>query len=255
MLLYPHLPPTIARKLAEELSSRSIDSLRALSATSHSAAAFAPTGGNRVSISYLREIDRCIRESADIYGYPSPVDDSRLRRFDASSGRILHEMMNISPSEASNPGVWAFIACVLWPDIVRWRFPGNIDGTSRERFIGGRRNTFGRVWWRAYLLREPTADHPYELLDLLGEDELVQITERPSLAGSPSLAKTVCRTFLDVTSGLSDTAQSRAILRDAMKRLRRLLPMVSFDALDVQTLKSLVDEVFRTSIKTLSESR
>ncbi len=204
MLLYPHLPPTVARRLAEELSSRSIDSLLALSAVSHPAAAFAPTGGNRVSASYLREIDRYIRESADSCGYPASVDDSRLRGFDASSGRILHEMMGISPSGASNPGVWAFMACVLWPDIVRWRFPGNTDGTSRERFIGGRRNTFGRVWWRAYILRQPGSDHPYELLDLLGEDELVQITERPSLAGSPSLAKMVCRTFLDVTGGPFD---------------------------------------------------
>jgi hypothetical protein len=251
MLLYPHLPLTVARRLVEELSSRSIDSLLALSAFSHPAAAFAPTGGNRVSASYLREIDRCIRESADSCGYPSSVDDSRLRGFDASSGRILHEVMDISPSGASNPGVWAFMACVLWPDIVRWRFSGTTDGTSRERFIGGRRNTFGRVWWRAYILRQPASDHPYELLDLLGEDELVQITERPSLAGSPSLAKMVCRTFLDVTSGPSDTPRSRVLLRDAMKRLRRLLPMVSFDALDDQALKSLIEEVFRTSIKSL----
>jgi hypothetical protein len=163
----------------------------------------------------------------------------------------MHEMMDISPSEASNPGVWAFMACVMWPDIVRWRFPGNSDGTSRERFIGGRRNTFGRVWWRAYILRQPASERPYELLDLLGEDELVQITERPSLAGNPLLAKMVCRTFLDATSEPSDTPQSRALLRDAMKRLRRLLPMVSFDALDDQTLKSLIDEVFRASIKSL----
>jgi Family of unknown function (DUF6339) len=251
MLLYPHLSPTIARRLAEELSARSIDSLHALSAISHPAAAYAPTGGNRVSAPYLREIDRCIRESADSCGYPSSIDDLRLRRFDASSGRILHEMMDISPSGASNPGVWAFMACVLWPDIVRWRFPGNEEGTSRERFIGGRRNTFGRAWWRAYILKQPVCDHPYELLDLLGEDELVQITERPSLAGSPSLAKMVCRTFLDVTSGPSNTPRSRLLLRDAMKRLRRLLPMVSFDALDEQVLKSLIEEVFRASIKSL----
>lgn len=252
MLLYPHLPPTVARKLAEDLIVMDIDSLRVLSAISHPAAAYAPTGGNRVNDSYLREIDRYIRESADNCGYPDSVDDSRLRGFDASSGRILHEMMEISPSGASNPGVWAFMACVLWPDLVRWRFPGDTDGTSRkERFIGGRRNTFGRVWWRAYILRQPESIHPYELLDLLGEDELVQITERPSLAGSPTLAREVCRTFLEVSGGPAPL-RSRLLLRDAMKRLRRLLPMVSFDALDAQVLKSLIEEVFRSSIQSLS---
>jgi hypothetical protein len=252
MLLYPHLSPTATRKLAEELSSMPINSLHTQSAINHPAAIHSPTGGNRVSASYLREIDQHIRESASSCGYPTSVDDSRLSSFDANSGRILHEMMHISPSEASNPGVWAFMACVVWPDIVRWRFPGNADGTSRERFMGGRRNTFGRVWWRAYILKQPANEHPYELLDLLGEDELVQITERPSLAGSPLLAKMVCRTFLDVTNNPSDTHQSRALLRDAMKRLRRLLPMVSFDALDDQTLKALINEVFKASIKSLS---
>jgi len=251
MLLYPHLPPTVARKLAEELLSRSIDSLFALSAISHPAAAFAPTGGNRVSDSYLREIDRCIRESANSCGYPASVDDSKLRGFDASSGRILHERMEITPSEASNPGIWAFMACVLWPDIVRWRFPGNTDGTSKDRFLGGRRNTFGRVWWRAYILKQPDSDDPYELLYLLGEDELVQITERPSLAGSSSLVQEVCRKFLDVTSGTVGIPRSRLLLRDAMKRLRRLLPMVSFDALDDQALQSLIDEVFTYSAQSL----
>jgi hypothetical protein len=254
MFLYPRLPLTVARKLAEELSSKSIETLCTLSSVSHPAAAFAPTGGNRVSDSYLREIYRCIRESASSFGYPDFVDDRKVRGFDASSGRILHEMMEITPSEASNPGIWAFMACVLWPDVVRWRFPGNTDSTSKERFIGGRRNTFGRVWWRAYILRQPNNDYPYGLLNLLGEDELVQITERPSLAGSPSLAKEVCRTFLEVTSDPFSVPQSRLILRDAMKRLRRLLPMVSFDALDAQTLKSVVDEVFRSSIQSLGSS-
>src|SRR5258708_6255402 len=121
MLLYPRLPLVVTRKLAEELSLKSIDSLLALSSVSHPAAAYAPTGGNRVNDSYLREIYWCIRESACSFGYPASVDDLKMREFDASSGRILHEMMDITPSEASNPGVWAFMACVLWPDIVRWR--------------------------------------------------------------------------------------------------------------------------------------
>lgn len=252
MLLYPRLSPTVARKLADELSRKSLQSLLEVRSFNHPATTFASTGGNRVDTSHLREIDKCIRENANICGYPTFVDDARLRKFDSNSGCILHEMMDISPSEASNPGVWTFMTCVLWPDIVRWRFPGNKEGTSRERFIGGRRNTFGRVWWRAYILKQPENEHPYELLDLLGEDELVQITERPSLSGSPTLAKIICRTFLNITSNAPDSIQSRALFRDTVKRLRRMFPMVSFDAIDDQVLKSLIDEVFTASIKSLS---
>ena len=171
----------------------------------------------------------------------------------------LHEVLGISPSEASHQGTWTFMACIMWPDIVRWRFPGASNITSKDRFLGGNRglrNTFGRVWWRAYLLKQPENDHPYELLDLLGEDELVQITERPNIAGSPVLAKQICKTFLEVIARSSSTGITRSnLLREAMKRFRRLLPIISFDALDDKVLRDLVNEVFSSSLTSLSTNR
>ncbi len=254
MLLYPRLPLTVARKVATEYSSQSIEHLLNLSGVNHPTISYSPTGGNRVTESYLQEIYKRMRDTACNYGYPRPVDDLRARGFDASSGQILHEMMDVTPAEASNQGIWAFASCIMWPDIVRWRFPGNTDGTSQDRFIGGRRNTFGRVWWRAYILRQPDKENPYEMLTFLGEDELVQITERPSLAGSSSLVKEICRTFLDITNqSSSGMPRSRLLLRDVMKRLRRLLPMTSFDALDERTLTYVIDEVFKSSIQSLNK--
>lgn len=191
MLLYPRLPLTVTRKVATEYSSKSIEQLLNLSGVSHPAISYSPTGGNRVTESYLQEIYKRMRDTACTFGYPRPIDDLRAKGFDASSGRILHKMMDVTPAEASNQGIWAFASCIMWPDIVRWRFPGNVDSTSKDRFIGGRRNAFGRVWWRAYILRQSSKENPYEMLSFLGEDELVQITERPSLAGSPALAKEV----------------------------------------------------------------
>jgi len=248
MLLYPQLPPAFARVLADELLSKSIQDLFALSSTSHHSAIYAPTGGIRVSESHLHKVNQCIRENAIKSDYPAPLTGLNTQSFDASLGRILYEILEITPSEASNLGIWAFMSCVMWPDLVRWRFPGGTDGTSRERFVGGRRNTFGRMWWRAYLLREPNSEHPYKLLDLLGEDELVQIMERPSLAGNSPLIREIYRTFLHITNTSSNTLQSRSLLRDVTKRLRRLLPMVSFEALDDSVLKSLISDIFEKSL-------
>jgi hypothetical protein len=144
--------------------------LKEASSVKHPAAIYAPTGGNRVSESLLLEIQDDIRECAFKSGFPrAPVDSSR-RGFDSESGRILHEMMQIAPSEASHQGPRAFMACILLPDIVRWRFPGAEKITSKERFLGGSRglrNTFGRVWWRAYTLGQPESNQPYEFLNLL----------------------------------------------------------------------------------------
>jgi len=164
--------------------------------------------------------------------------------------------MGISPNEAANLGIWTHLTCVLLPDIVRWRFFD--EKTSEERFIGSarglRRNTFGRLWWRAYLLYEPTnPKDPFSLLNYFGEDDLVQITERPSLAGSPALIKQILLSFLTATtalklSGTDKNIKDRRLLRDVVKRIRRLLPIIVFEALDQNTLKNLIDELFIKSI-------
>ncbi len=225
----------------------------------HPAAIYAPTGGNRVNEAHLWNVYNSLRECAHRFGYPSPLDSQRLRGFDADSGKILYQVLSIAPAEASHQGTWSFMACILWPDIVRWRFPGSANITSKERFLGGNRglrNTFGRVWWRAYLLKQPEIDHPYELLDFLGEDELVQITERPSIAGSPALAKQICKTFLETVAYSSSTGITRSrLLRDAMKRIRRLLPLISFDALDSIVLREMINDIFRASLISLSANQ
>ena len=224
MLLYPRLPITVASDIADASLSKTIEFLRIDSGVAHSVATYAPTGGNRVNESHLLNVNNTLRECAQRFGYPQPLDSYRIRGFDAASGKVLHEVLGISPSEASHQGTWTFMACIMWPDIVRWRFPGASNITSKDRFLGGNRglrNTFGRVWWRAYLLKQPENDHPYELLDLLGEDELVQITERPNIAGSPVLAKQICKTFLEVIARSSSTGITRSnLLREAMKRFR-----------------------------------
>lgn len=41
------------------------------------------------------------------------------------------QQMPMAPAEAANGGIWAFLACVLLPDISRWRFSGTGGGPHR----------------------------------------------------------------------------------------------------------------------------
>src|SRR5262249_30895389 len=146
---------------------------------------------------------------------------------------------------------------IVLPDIVRWRFPGARGITTDERFLGGTRglrNTFGRLWWRAQILYQPGQIEPYGYLNLLGEDDLVQITERPNLAGNTALARQTCRSFLQ-TARVSPSVTRSDLLRDGMKRLRRLLPLLSFQSLDSGVLADVVDEVFTQSAISLAAVR
>src|ERR1700694_4764773 len=75
---------------------------------------------------------------------------------------------------------------------------------------------------------------------------LVQIMERPGIAGSPVLAQQICRSFIIASQSNSGISRSD-LLRDTMKRLRRLLALVSFDAVDDTVLGNLVNHIFAES--------
>lgn len=187
------------------------------------------------------------RATAHANRYPLAATEGDRVTFDAQAARILTRKMDISANEAADPRLWAFLACVVVPDIVRWRFPGGASGTSEERFVGksrGLRNTLGRLWWRSHLLRTP--DGAEDPLGRLGEDELVQITERTSIAGSPRLATQLADSFLEAVDRYPRVSRS-ILMRDAMKRIRRLAAFVEFDVLEDDGLFDLVDGVFEAS--------
>lgn len=229
-------------------------SLIEISDVASEASIYAPTGGNRVDREVLAGIQSGIRKLATESGYPEDSSQESRGNFDAASARFLREQMGVSAAEASSQGMWAFVACVMLPDVVRWRFPGSRE-TSVERFLGGTRgirNTFGRVWWRAYILELADSSDPYRLLRELGEDELVQIMERPNLAGNIVLAQLTAQCFLEALPEFPAHVPRSELLRDAMKRIRRLFPVMAFDAMDRNMLEELLEGIFVESAKKLS---
>lgn len=251
-LLYPRLPLPVAEAVVLNRAVKSIEELLEESDIFHESVQFAPTGGNKVDENELRNLQRSVRECAEKFGYPGSASEDSARRFDAACGILLHQNMHLHPSEASHLGMWAFLGCILLPDVVRWRFFS--DSTARERFIGEdrglRRHTFGRLWWRSYLLYQPGWDEPYDLLNFLYEDDLVQITERNSIAANPLLASAFALSFLKAVEQY-DSIPRRQLIREASKRLFRLFSIISFDTLDSDVLQIQMDQVFAVTAESL----
>jgi len=254
--LYPKISLAYAEKLAVERSGLAINVLRELSTVNDPRCYFSATGGNRIPNDILNQIQLTVRSCAERHGYPNQVNDEVSRSFDIECGIICFEKMYLHPSEASNLELWSFMTCVLLPDIVRWRFPG--ETTSIERFIGSdrglRRNTYGRLWWRSYLLRSPELNNPYIYIHSLFEDDLVQITERNSIAASPTLIRKFCKIYLEMLDGSPDIPR-RSIIREATKRLRRLLSFINYDALDYKALSKAIEIVFLQTITSLEKQK
>lgn len=255
-ILYPRLPIPEAESLWTALASADITTLAHNSAESHPGIQYGSTGGSRATTQHLRDLQKRVRECAREHGYPNQsIDDNISRRFDVKCGILLHQTMQLHPSEASHREIWAFMTCVLLPDVVRWRFYGG--QTAIERFVGKdrglRRNAFGRLWWRAFLLRQTDSEEPYRLLYELYEDDLVQVTERNSIAADSRLLTTFCSTFLrslDAPTGIP----RRTLMREASKRLRRLLSFVCFEAADTATVNNIVVDVFEKTITAVKGS-
>jgi hypothetical protein len=207
---------------------------------------YTPVGGQRIENGQLEQLRTDILRLAHEHGMPSRIIEPSV--FEGRAARLLREALPMSANEASHEEVWSYLTCCWLLDVAVWRF--SVDADER-RFIGNvNRNTFRRLWWRAEILG------PDIELTKLGEDELVNIMERPTIASDRRLARTVALEFLArVHEGAADSRMQ--LMREAMKRLLRLTPLVAFQALNDDQMRKVVESCFTAAAEGLAggESR
>ncbi|MER5795629.1 DUF6339 family protein [Streptomyces sp. NPDC001980] len=242
--LYPRLLVEQARPLFDEYRELTPAELSLHVAFTHDSAVYVATGGDRVPTDQLRELREGVLELATQAGFPNDSDRARNAEFDLRLAALLHAEMGMVPAEAAARDVWAFVALVVLPDVAFWRYPQ----PPRDRVLGTdlTRHVFGRLWWRAQLVRAPEEAEPYSALRILGEAAFDQIyARRAALGGSPHLVRAILRVWaeLDLT-GLNE----RETLRDFLKRLLRLAPFVLFDGVEEHALDSELRAVAQESV-------
>lgn len=202
---------------------------------------YTPVGGQRIETRQLEQLRSDILQLAHEHGMPNRIIETAV--FEGRAARLLREALPMSANEASHEEVWSYLTCCWLLDVAVWRFGADAD---ERRFIGNvNRNTFRRLWWRAEILG-PDID-----LTKLGEDELVNIMERPTIASDRRLARTVALEFLArVHEGAADSRMQ--LMREAMKRLLRLTPLVAFQALNGDQMRTLVENCFTAAAEGLA---
>lgn len=245
MILFPLLPHHLALQIAEAARSAPIQSLADGAADEHSGCEYTPSGGTRVAKAALRSLRGDILRLASAAGYPNAPNQQQAAAFDAEATVVLAQQMPLAPAEAAKGGLWEFMSCVLLPDLVRWRFGGVGSATSIERFVSGRRNAYQRLWWRAFHLspRQDASGRLDQLLQALGEDELVQLMERPSLAGIEGLPAAIAEGLLAASVRYADLTR-RQLIREAQKRFLRLSSFLSLEAISPADVDWHVENVF-----------
>lgn len=239
ILLMPRLPGPAAERLLDGMLKD--DGLRWSSfepETHPDGVRFAPTGGTTVSAARLREIREALVAVGRANGYP---DSGRAQYagFDAALADWISGHAEFHSGEALRDDVWSYIGVVMAPDIVHWRFR-----SARERYVGGVRNTFQRVWLRARALdRGEGSDERWGLLASLTEDALVAITERPVIGADPTLARALAEGWVRAAARLGQR-RMEPVMRLATIRLRIRNEIQSLSTLPSAELAATMDEFF-----------
>jgi hypothetical protein len=256
MKLYPQLPTRVGSTLARELAVLPVREVEGRACLEHRLAIKTPTGGASATGDHLRTVQNALRSLGKRFGYtygeaepPPPLTD--IAGFDLELARLLHQHLDLTPSEAARSGVWCFLGCCLGPELVRWRFPTTPKEpgtTAVDRFQGSRaRNLYARMWWRGLLLRDPDGDDELWLIRELGEDQMVQLAERSIQAGWRPLNVVVGTQFLRFRAEYAGEVKSELLFREAMKRLLRRRSIVRFEALtDAQIQRAVADLFLET---------
>jgi hypothetical protein len=252
VVLYPRLErtPELERQAAS-LAELSIYDCRKRRGLSHQRAVYGSTGGLQATESQLREVASGLTEIATEFGYPSRRSQD-VAKIDACWSEWLHRNMSLSPHEASYDSVWHFVTVVLVPDLVVWRWGSRSGGAGMDHWVTVKhrgRNTFGRLWWRAEVLILAESENPYRLVHELGEDEHVQIMERPLLAGNCLLSRATASELVH----LRQKKPIKGVLREYQKRMLRLGAFTDFQSLDEEATTNLVREVFELSMQVASQ--
>lgn len=200
---------------------------------------FAPSGGS-VSAESAVDIAREIRQIAERHGFPESSDQKSRSAFDAEVTTWLGDQDILSTGEALRDDVWAFLSSALLADVVSWRFPDR----NLERFRGGVRNAFQRLWIRGVTLDlGPGSVDRWQLVHALSEDAMVQIFERASLAGDRKLARAIASAWM-VTSGRIGRGRMEEVMRAATKMVRLRNEIIDLGELEQSVLTREIEKIF-----------
>jgi len=245
------LPLPRARALAEAFADRSVDELKAGSWPVDPAGLFAPTGGMPVDKDTIRRLRRELEAIATAAGYPNMGGQAGKSQFDSQVLRLLADFP-IAVGEALRAEMWAWVAVVLVPHLVRWRWPVKDEKFRIERFAGPLvRNALGRLWYQGFIL-DRGKDHVdrWTFSDELTADQVVALLERPSLAASRKTAVAVGKHW----AGVPQPRRKEELFRQAMKTLLVRAGVQSLDVLDAESIEKVVDECFSVTMRRLGMS-
>lgn len=237
--LFPRLDPLAVEQCLTKIDDLIADSSRPLIDDRLPAGTgWTAIGGAQIALTVLGELRSLLVDAARSCGFPERGSVSDRARFDALATAQLADFPPLASGESDRDDVWAFLTTVLAPDVVAWRFVNR----SPDRFMGGVRNAFQRLWMRAHALDRgaEAGEARWHLVEQLTEDALVQITERPSVGADQRLSRAIAEAWIRTAATIGATRMEE-VMRKAIIDLRIRN--------EIQMLSALADEPLLTHVE------
>jgi hypothetical protein len=247
--LLPRLTALGVSSILDSIGSEPLtpQSARALVEDSASMLSYAASGGRR-SDDLASQLGEDIRSVARRAGFPDNPSQVAKTLFDREAAIFLATHPDLDSGELLRDDVWSYLATVVVPDVVSWRYPD----LAPHRFSGGVRNTLQRLWLRGRTLdRGKDHEDRWGLIRGLSEDAAVQIFERASIGGNVPLARAMAEEWVAMAARIGRD-RMEPIMRRATKLIRlrnEILDIAGFPEEPRAALVALCFELARQSLR------
>ena len=170
---------------------------------------------------------------------------------------IYKALQNLTPKQATDERVWAYLTHFVFWDYARARWPLPADKSKRKQsvlahfFVGGvrgmvRDNAVSRLWWMAHVCNRL---QNCELADSLGalllkEDARKEIMERATFCRSEPIFNSLMNFMLRSFKG-NQKLHERKNFRQLSKELNRVGGVRVLDSLEPPHLDGLIENIIR----------
>jgi hypothetical protein len=185
---------------------------------------------------------------------PAPellVDPDDRTRYDAENARrVFSWLRTLTPALAMEERLWAYLTHCVFPDYMSARWPATKESIVQERYLldgasfgALSRNGISRLWWSAFLTRDPSREDPFELTNTLfvNQDVYVSVLER-SLSKCPGVRTTVLEYIRDNYAALSQRNFGKRI-QTLLRELNLLGGVAILDALPPEAVSAYLEKV------------
>lgn len=237
-MTFPRLRIVEAERILGERRDLSLADLEALAVPPLTSARFPPTGPGRVQMAMLHELREQLTVLARKAGYPTRTERA-FRDFDRACAEYLGAL-DLPAGEMLRREVWTWIEVHLVPHLVEWRW-GSDGAASLSRYgaKGLQRNAIGRLWYRAFVMRDPgDAEHRWATLRLVNEDAHSGILERTAIARDRRLSRAIVQCW-------HRHGAEESLLRAALICIRVQALLIELQSLSDDELSELIDWAFR----------